>query len=99
MVVGYGYVFAEAFVDVYVWCEVFLEVVVGCGADDGCAGFAGLALEVVGDDFCGVSVEEAAEFVEYPPGFCGFGEFGDLVAVFLSIAELVVGAEEEECVV
>ncbi len=41
-----------------------------CGGGDDC--FVVLAcesLEVVGDDFCGVAVECAAEFVEYPPLF------------------------------
>jgi hypothetical protein len=65
-------VFAVLFVDVDVGCEVFVEVVVGCGADCGDAVFSCLALEVVGDDFCGVSVEDAAEFVKEPPFFACF---------------------------
>jgi len=70
----------------------------GCG-DDGFSVFAGVFLEVVGDDFGGVAVECAGEFVEEPElGWC-FCEACDVVAVFLSVAELLVCAEEEEGVV
>ena len=72
-VVAYGDFFAIAFVYVYVWREIFEEVCVG-GCGDHCfALLACLFLEVVGEDFGGVAVECACEFVYYPEGFLCLG--------------------------
>ncbi len=98
-VVFYGDCLSVLFVYVDVWCQIFEEVgLCGCG-DYGFFVVACEFLEVVGDDFCGVAVECACEFVEEPElGGC-LCELCDVVAVFLSVAELLVVAEEEECVV
>jgi len=62
-VVAYCDLFAVAFVDVHVWREILEEVGVGGCGDYGFAVFACLFLEVVGEDFGGVAVECACEFV------------------------------------
>lgn len=98
-VVGDLDLFSVFFVDVDGWVEVFFEVGVGCCGYDGFSELSGGFLEVVGDDFCGVAVECAAEFVCDPPLFSGLDELCEVVAVFLSLAELVVGSEEDEGVV
>ena len=98
-VVVYGDFFAVAFVYVYVWGKVFEKISVG-GCGDYCfALLACLFLEVVGEDFGGVAVECACEFVEEPELCWCLGEFCDVVAVFLSITELPVAAKKEESVV
>jgi hypothetical protein len=98
-VVACGDFFSVALVHVHVWRQILDEVgVCGCG-DYGFAAVACEFLQVESHDFGGVAVQCACELVEEPELRWRFCEACDMVAVFLSVAELLVAAEEEEGVV